>query len=72
MGQSVCGSRNNPTTAVPYMAFAMLDSDMFPSNGELIELTQRQRTVQRAWCSLCGTEFTYQPDSTWVLSCCHG
>jgi hypothetical protein len=54
------------------MAFAMLDSDMFPSNGELIELTQRQRTVQRAWCSLCGTEFTYQPDSTWVLSCCHG
>ena len=35
------------------MVFAMLDSDMFPSNGELIELIQRQRTVQRAPGVLC-------------------
>jgi hypothetical protein len=47
----------------------MLHSDIVPEHecdGELIELTPTPAYVQHAICSWCGTEFTYQPDSTWV------
>jgi len=47
----------------------MLHSDIVPEHeckGEPIELPQTPPHVQRAWCSSCGTEFAYQPDSDWV------
>ena len=47
----------------------MLRSDLIPEiecARELVELTPAPNHVQRAWCSHCGTEFYYLPDSTWV------
>ena len=47
----------------------MLHSDIVPEHecdGELIELPATSEHVRHAWCSSCGTEFTYPPDSDWV------
>ena len=48
----------------------VLHSDLFPEfpcDSELVpvEALSTQR-VSPFWCSGCGTEFTFTPDSTWV------
>jgi hypothetical protein len=48
----------------------MRHSDIVPEHecdGELIELPPTPTHIQRAWCSVCGAEFSYQPDSDWVF-----
>jgi hypothetical protein len=47
----------------------MLHSDIVPEhdcNGELIEVDQSSTRIHCVWCSSCGTEFTFEPDSDWV------
>jgi hypothetical protein len=48
----------------------MLHSDIVPEhdcNGELIKVDQRSKRIRCFfWCSSCGTEFTFEPDSDWV------
>ena len=48
----------------------MLHSDLIPElecNGQLIQIDERStRWVTVVRCSLCGTDFTYVPDSDWV------
>ena len=46
----------------------MLHSDIVPEHdcdGELIDISE-SKYVTKTWCSKCGTEFSYEPDSTWV------
>jgi hypothetical protein len=47
----------------------MLHSDIVPEHlcdGKLIERNQTPAYVHFAWCSSCGSEFSYAPDSDWV------
>jgi hypothetical protein len=47
----------------------MRHSDIIPEHlcdGERIEREQTRAWVQVAWCSDCGTEFSYAPDCDWV------
>jgi hypothetical protein len=47
----------------------VLHSDIIPEHlcdGELIQRDQTPAHVHFAWCSPCGTKFTYEPDSNWV------
>jgi hypothetical protein len=34
-------------------------------DGELIDVSD-SKCLTMKWCSKCGTEFSYEPDSTWV------
>ena len=46
----------------------MLHSDIIPDHecsGQLIDVSE-SRYVTKSWCSKCGTEFSYEPDSIWV------
>jgi hypothetical protein len=48
---------------------AMRHSDIIPEhgcNGELIQQNEEPVYVYIAWCSGCGTEFRYEPDSDWI------
>jgi hypothetical protein len=47
----------------------MLHGTIIPEHecdGELTELPTSTASVHKAWCSSCGAEFTYLPDSDWV------
>jgi hypothetical protein len=48
----------------------MLHSEILPEHecdGELIELPPCPNHIQTAWCSSCGAEFRYLPDSDSVF-----
>jgi predicted nucleic-acid-binding Zn-ribbon protein len=49
----------------------MLHRDIIPEqdcDGELIDVSDSKYLTTK-WCSKCGTEFSYKPDSTWVTYC---
>jgi hypothetical protein len=51
------------------LSVAARHSDIAPEhgcNGELSQQNEEPAYVYVAWCSGCGTEFRYEPDSDWV------